>query len=78
VVVATPFVPFADVVFVDVGGIPHIRDSVSLTNLSFGLLGLHIAAFCCGVNDVIFPWPLAMLRFPNSISVNTLAAKIKL
>jgi hypothetical protein len=22
-----------------------------MTKLSFGLLGLHIAAFCCGVND---------------------------
>jgi hypothetical protein len=30
-------------------------DSVELTKLSFGLLGSHIAAFCCGVNDdVIF------------------------
>ena len=39
------------VVFVDVGGIPHIFNSVELTKLSFGLLGLHIAAFCYGVND---------------------------
>ena len=36
------------VIFVGVGGIPHIVDSVSFMNLS---LGLHIAAFCCGVND---------------------------
>jgi hypothetical protein len=50
-------VVFADVVvFVGVGGIPHIFDSVSLTNLS---LGSHIAAFCSGVNDdvILFPWP---------------------
>ena len=39
------------VVFVDVGGIPHIFNSVKLTKLSFGLSGLHIAAFCYGVND---------------------------
>jgi hypothetical protein len=34
-------------------GIPHIFDSVVLTGLSFdvGLLGLHIASFCSGVND---------------------------
>ena len=31
-----------------VTGIPHIFDSVILTTLSFGLLGLHIAAFSCG------------------------------
>jgi hypothetical protein len=35
-------------------GIPHIFDSVVLTTLSLGLLGLHIAAFCSGVNDVTF------------------------
>ncbi len=56
-----PVVVFAvdDVVFVGVGGMPHIFDSVELTNLSFGLLGSHIAAFCCGVNDdvILFPWP---------------------
>jgi hypothetical protein len=53
---SVPVVVFADVVFVGVGGIPHIRDSVELTNVS---LGLHIAAFCCGVNDdvILFPWP---------------------
>jgi hypothetical protein len=36
-----------------VTGIPHILDSVVLTGLSFdvGLLGLHIASFCSGVND---------------------------
>ena len=33
-------------------GIPHNFDSVELTKLSFGLLVLHIADFCCGVNDV--------------------------
>jgi hypothetical protein len=41
-----------------VTGIPHILDSVVLTGLSFdaGLLGLHIASFCVGVNDeVAFP-----------------------
>ena len=44
-----------------VTGIPHIFDSVVFTGLSFdnGLLGLHIASFCCGVNvtfpAVIFP-----------------------
>jgi hypothetical protein len=31
-----------------VTGIPHIFDSVILTTLSFGLLGLQIAAFSCG------------------------------
>jgi len=30
----------AFVAFVDVVGMPHIFDSVELTNLSFGLLGL--------------------------------------
>ena len=39
-----------DVVFLIVFGIPHIFDSVSLTTLSLGLLGLHIAAICYGVN----------------------------
>jgi hypothetical protein len=40
----------------NVTGIPHILDSVVLTGLSFdvGLLGLHIASFCSGVNDVAF------------------------
>jgi hypothetical protein len=39
-----------------VTGIPHILDSVVLTGLSFdaGLLGLHIASFCSGVNDEAF------------------------
>jgi hypothetical protein len=32
-------------------GIPHILDSVVLTTLRLGLLGSHIAALCCGVND---------------------------
>src|ERR671939_57691 len=66
------FVP-DDVVAFDVRGfivtgIPHIFDSVVLTGLSFdaGLLGLHIASFCCGVKVtfpavifpcVWFPWP---------------------
>jgi len=55
-----PVVVFAAdgvVVFVGVGGIPHIFDSVSFTNLSFGS---HIAVFCCGINDgdvTLFPWP---------------------
>ena len=48
-----------------VTGIPHIFDSVVLTGLRFdnGLLGLHIASFCSGVNDsededdVSFAWP---------------------
>ena len=40
-----------------VTAIPHIFDSVILTTLSFGLLGSHIAAFCCGVIDGIFAWP---------------------
>ena len=37
-------------------GIPHIFDSVVLTGLSFdvGLLGLHIASFCSGVNEEAF------------------------
>ena len=38
----------AGVVFCD-GGTPHICDSVVLTNLRFGLPGLHIFAFCSGV-----------------------------
>jgi hypothetical protein len=29
-------------------GIPQIFDSVELTKSSFGLLGLHILAFCSG------------------------------
>lgn len=32
-------------------GMPHILDSVVLTTLRLGLLGSHIAALCCGVND---------------------------
>jgi hypothetical protein len=38
-------------------GIPHNFDSVVLTGVSFadGLLGLHIASFCCGVNVLAFP-----------------------
>jgi hypothetical protein len=38
-------------------GIPHILDSVVLTGVSFadGLLGLHIASFCSGVNVLAFP-----------------------
>jgi len=37
-------------------GIPHIFDSVLLTGVSFaaGLLGLHIASFCAGVNVLAF------------------------
>jgi hypothetical protein len=43
------------VLLVGVGGIPHTLDSVSFTKLS---PGLHIAAFCCGVNygDVRLSW----------------------
>jgi hypothetical protein len=36
------------VTFFIVIGIPHIFDSVVLTNLSFGLLGSHIFDFSCG------------------------------
>jgi hypothetical protein len=40
----------------NVTGMPHILDSVVLTGLSFdaGLLGLHIASFCSGVNEEAF------------------------
>jgi hypothetical protein len=52
------FVPDGVVAFdgFTVTGIPHILDSVVLTGLSFdaGLLGLHIASFCSGVNDEAF------------------------
>jgi hypothetical protein len=75
--VRVPVVVFAAddpfIVFVGVVGIPHIFDSVELTNLSFGLLGLHIAAFCCGVNDnddddvLLLNWPWATPKFPNSV-----------
>jgi hypothetical protein len=57
------FAAAADVIFDKCGftvfGIPHIFDSVVFTGLRFdeGLLGLHIASFCSGVNDVIFTWP---------------------
>jgi hypothetical protein len=39
--------------FVIVFETPHILDSVVLTKSSFddGLLGSHIAALCCSVND---------------------------
>ena len=59
-------------------GIPHNFDSVELTKLSFGLLGLHIADFCCGVNDVavlLLPWPWATPKIPNSVIVIIVAAK---
>ena len=36
------------VTFFIVFGIPHIFDSVVLTNLSFGLLGSHSFDFSCG------------------------------
>jgi hypothetical protein len=36
------------VMFFIVFGIPHICDSVVLTNLSFGLLGSHSFDFSCG------------------------------
>ena len=55
-----PVVIFDDVVVAfegfSVTGIPHILDSVVLTGLSFavGLLGLHIASFCSGVNVLAF------------------------
>ena len=52
------------VMFGEVGctvtGIPHIFDSVVFIDLS---LGLHMTAFCCGVNDgndedvLLIPWP---------------------
>src|SRR3954470_14532004 len=48
------------VVFVGVEGMLRIFDSVELTKLSFGLLGLHIADFCCGINDdgvLLLTWP---------------------
>jgi hypothetical protein len=78
---SVPVVVFAaDVAFVGVGGIPHIRDSVVLTKLSFGLLVSHIAVFCSGVNDdvILFPWPWAIPKFPNSVSAtdNILVARI--
>jgi len=41
----------AFVAFLGVSGMPHIFDSVELTNLSLGLLGLQNAAFCWGVNS---------------------------
>ena len=66
-------------------GIPHVCDSVVLTDLSFdnGLLGSHIADFCSGVNvrfpsiddddDVIlFPWPWAIPKFPDSDNVDAI------
>src|SRR5919198_6430069 len=76
VVFAAGVVVVVVVIFVDVGGIPHIFDSVELTNLSFGLLGLHIAAFCCGVSDndddvLLLNWPWAIPKFPNSVIVIT-------
>jgi hypothetical protein len=71
-------VVFADDAFAGdliVLGMPHISDSVEFTKLSFGLLGSHIAAFCCGVNDdVIFDWPWATLNFPNSVNITIAAA----
>jgi hypothetical protein len=85
------FVP-DDVVAFDVRGfivtgIPHIFDSVVLTGLSFdnGLLGLHIASFCCGVNVtfptvtfpcVWFPWPCALPKVPNTVSIITAEASM--
>jgi len=41
----------AFVAFVGVVGMLHNFDSVELTNLSLGLLGLQNAAFCWGVNS---------------------------
>ncbi len=55
-----PVVTFDDAVVAfdgfSVTGIPHILDSVVLTGLSLdaGLLGLHIASFCAGVNVLAF------------------------
>jgi hypothetical protein len=43
-----------DVAFVALfadSGMPHVFDSLELTNLSFGLSGLQNAAFCWGVNN---------------------------
>ena len=69
-----------------VTGIPHILDSVVLTGLSLddGLLGLHIASFCSGVNDVSFAdvndvsfaWPWAILKVPDPVSITIVAARI--
>jgi hypothetical protein len=41
------------VAFFIVFGIPHIFDSVVLTNLSFGLLGSHIFDFSAGETVVL-------------------------
>jgi hypothetical protein len=76
-----------DVLGFIVTGIPHIFDSVVLTGLSFdnGLLGLHIASFCCGVNVtfptvtfpcVWFPWPCALAKLPNTASIITAKASM--
>ena len=59
-------------------GIPHIFDSVVFTNLSYGLLGSHIAAFCCGVNDddvLVFAWPWATPEIPNPVNVIIVATR---
>jgi hypothetical protein len=60
--------------FFGVAGIPHIFDSVELTNLSFGLLGLQNAAFCLGVSS----WACVTLKvsIPVIIIVVTRAAII--
>jgi hypothetical protein len=60
---SAPVVIFSDdVVFVIVLGMPHISDSVEFTKLSFGLLGSHIAAFCCGVNSDVLFTPVVPLK----------------
>ena len=62
-------------------GIPHNFDSVLFTKFSFGLFGLHIAAFCWGVNDdmdddvLLLPWPWATLKIPNPVIVTIVGAK---
>jgi hypothetical protein len=49
-------------------GIPHNFDSVELTNLSFGLLMSHIAAFCCGQVTVTGFWSLRVAHGQGSNS----------
>ena len=62
-------------------GIPHSLDSVVFTKFSFGLFGLHIAAFCWGVNDdtdddvLLLCWPYATRKLQNPVIVTIVAAK---
>ena len=78
VVILVPDVMFDGCAFT-VTGMPHIFDSVVLTGLSFdaGLLGLHIASFCAGVNDeVAFTWAWADIILPNSGSISINEARV--